>query len=36
LADGFQTEAGARMAAERTRRIARFLAEFEDEAGVPL
>jgi uncharacterized protein len=33
LADGFQTAAGARMAAERTRRIARFLAEFEEEAG---
>lgn len=35
LADGFQTEAGARIAAERTRRIARFLAEFEEEAGNP-
>jgi uncharacterized protein len=33
LADGFQTAAGARMAAERTRRIARFLAEFEEEVG---
>lgn len=33
LADGFQTVPGARMAAERTRRIARFLAEFEEEAG---
>lgn len=33
LADGFQTAAGARMAAERTARIARFLAEFEDEVA---
>jgi uncharacterized protein len=33
LADGFQTTPGTRMAAERTRRIARFLAEFEEEAG---
>lgn len=33
LSDGFQTAAGARLAAERTRRIARFLTEFEDEAG---
>jgi uncharacterized protein len=33
LAEGFQTAAGARMAAERTRRVARFLAEFEEEVG---
>lgn len=33
LAKGFQTAAGARMAAERTRRIARFLEEFEREVG---
>ena len=31
LADGFQTAAGARLAAERTGRLARFLAEFEAE-----
>jgi uncharacterized protein len=33
LAEGFHTRAGARLAAERTGRIARFLAEFEEEAG---
>lgn len=33
LADGFQTEAGARLAAERTARMARYLAEFEEEVG---
>jgi uncharacterized protein len=31
LHDGFQTAAGARMAAERTRRLADFVAEFEAE-----
>ncbi|MBN8890424.1 MAG: phosphohydrolase [Rhodospirillales bacterium 70-18] len=33
LEGGFQTAAGARLAAERTRRIAAFLADFEEEAG---
>lgn len=33
LAEGFQTAPGARLAAERTRRIARFLEEFEEEVG---
>jgi uncharacterized protein len=34
LAAGFQTAAGAALAAERTSRIAAFLADFEDEIGV--
>lgn len=34
LKDGFQTEAGQAMAAERTRRIAEFLVLFEEEIGV--
>ncbi len=34
LADGFQTPTGAALAAERTRRIAGFLVDFEEEIGV--
>lgn len=33
LAEGFQTKAGAALAAERTARIAGFLATFEEEIG---
>jgi uncharacterized protein len=33
LHDGFQTATGARMAAERTRRLTDFVAEFEAEIG---
>jgi uncharacterized protein len=33
LADGFQTATGAALAAERTRRLAGFLADFMDEIG---
>ena len=34
LADGFQTPEGAALAADRTRRIAGFLADFEEEIGL--
>jgi uncharacterized protein len=33
LGDGFQTGTGAHLAAERTRRIAEFLSQFEEEIG---